>query len=135
LTEAEINRLGYLLLDAGRVGDAVRIFERNTQRFPRSGNVYDSLGEAYAAAGEREKAITAYERALTLDPTNTNAVVMLQKLRDVPNTTDPEDGRADVVDMLLDAGVDCRKEPYNVRAAASGKSGIEAVLRKKHPRR
>ncbi len=83
LTEAEINRLGYMLLDNGRVGDAVRFFERNMQRFPRSGNVYDSLGEAYAAAGEREKAITAYERALTLDPTNTNAVVMLQKLRDV----------------------------------------------------
>ena len=81
LTEAEINRLGYMVLDTGRVGDAVRIFERNTQRFPRSGNVYDSLGEAYAAAGEREKAITAYERALTLDPANTNAVAMLQKLR------------------------------------------------------
>jgi CubicO group peptidase (beta-lactamase class C family) len=83
LTEAEINRLGYMLLDIGRVGDAVRIFERNTQRFPRSGNVYDSLGEAYAAAGAREKAITAYERALTLDPANTNAVGMLQKLRSV----------------------------------------------------
>ena len=83
LTEAQINRLGYMLLDIGRVGDAVRIFEHNTQRFPRSGNVYDSLGEAYAAAGEREKAITAYERALTLDPANTNAVAMLQKLRGV----------------------------------------------------
>lgn len=82
LTEAQINRLGYMLLDIGRVGDAVRVFERNAQRFPRSGNVYDSLGEAYAAAGEREKAITAYERALTLDPANTNAVAMLQKLRE-----------------------------------------------------
>ncbi|HYC89545.1 MAG TPA: serine hydrolase [Thermoanaerobaculia bacterium] len=81
LTEAEINRLGYLLLDTGRIADAVRIFERNVKRFPGSGNVYDSLGEAYAAAGEREKAIGAYERALTLDPANTHAVEMLQKLR------------------------------------------------------
>lgn len=46
-----------------------------------------------------------------------------------------EDGRADVVDMLLDAGVDPRKEPYNVRAVASGKSEVEAVLRKKRSKR
>lgn len=40
-------------------------------------------------------------------------------------------GRADVVDALLDAGVDPRKEPYNVRALASGNREIEAALRKK----
>ena len=44
-------------------------------------------------------------------------------------------GRADVVDLLLDAGVDPRKEPYNVRAEASGKSEVEAVLKKKRPKR
>jgi ankyrin repeat protein len=41
------------------------------------------------------------------------------------------DNRADVVELLLDAGVDPKKEPYNVRAWASGKSEIEALLRKK----
>lgn len=46
-----------------------------------------------------------------------------------------EEERADVVDMLLDAGVDPRKEPYNVRALASGNPEIEAVLRKKRPKR
>ncbi len=46
-----------------------------------------------------------------------------------------EDGRADVVDMLLDAGVDPRKEPYNVRAVASGKSEVEAALKKKRTKR
>ncbi|HEV7238437.1 MAG TPA: ankyrin repeat domain-containing protein [Thermoanaerobaculia bacterium] len=45
------------------------------------------------------------------------------------------DGRADVVEMLLDAGVDPRKEPYNVRALASGNSEVEAALRKKRPKR
>jgi len=44
-------------------------------------------------------------------------------------------GRADVVDALLDAGVDPKKEPYNVRALASGNSEIEAALRKKRPKR
>jgi ankyrin repeat protein len=46
-----------------------------------------------------------------------------------------EDGRADVVDMLLEAGVDPRKEPYNVRALASGNSEIEALLKKKRSKR
>lgn len=41
------------------------------------------------------------------------------------------DGRADVVEALLGAGVDPKKEPYNVRALASGNSAIEALLRKK----
>lgn len=43
--------------------------------------------------------------------------------------------RADVVDALLDAGVDPKKEPYNVRALASGNSEIEALLKKKRPKR
>ncbi|HUP62915.1 MAG TPA: ankyrin repeat domain-containing protein [Thermoanaerobaculia bacterium] len=46
-----------------------------------------------------------------------------------------EDKRADVVEMLLEAGVDPKKEPYNVRALASGNSEIEALLRKKRPKR
>lgn len=79
--EREINRIGYVLLETGRIADAVLVFERNVQRFPASGNVHDSLGEAYAAAGEREKSIAAYERALELDSKNTNAAGMLQKLR------------------------------------------------------
>ncbi len=41
------------------------------------------------------------------------------------------DRRADVVAALLDAGVDPKKEPYNVRALASGNSEIETLLKKK----
>jgi ankyrin repeat protein len=40
-------------------------------------------------------------------------------------------GRADVVAALLEAGVDPKKEPYNVRKLASGNSEIEALLKKK----
>jgi CubicO group peptidase (beta-lactamase class C family) len=82
VTEAAMNRIGYVLLETGRVRDAMLVFERNVERFPASANVYDSVGEAYAAAGEREKAVEAYERALELDPKNSNAVEMLKKLRD-----------------------------------------------------
>lgn len=39
--------------------------------------------------------------------------------------------RADIVALLLDAGVDPRKEPYNVGRFASGKKEIEALLKRK----
>jgi CubicO group peptidase (beta-lactamase class C family) len=80
LTESQINSIGYALLQQRRVADAVLIFERNASRFPRSANVYDSLGEAYAAAGNREKAIANYRRSLELDPKNANAEAWLEKL-------------------------------------------------------
>lgn len=81
LSEPQINRIGYVLLQRGSVADAIRIFERNAERFPKSANVYDSLAEAYAAAGDRENAIRNYQRSLDLDPANGNAVDWLRRLR------------------------------------------------------
>ena len=81
LTESQINAMGYALRQRGGVADAVIVFERNVERFPRSANVYDSLGEAYAAAGDREKAIANYQRSIELDPKNTNAAAWLDKLK------------------------------------------------------
>lgn len=41
------------------------------------------------------------------------------------------EGRADVVDVLLDAGVDPKKEPYNAGKLASGNKAVEDALKKK----
>ena len=49
---------------------AIRLFQRNVQEYPESGNVWDSLGEAYAAAGKKDLAIKNYEKSLQLDPKN-----------------------------------------------------------------
>jgi hypothetical protein len=49
LDEAEMNRLGYYILNTLKAPrDAVQIFEMNVAGFPRSANTYDSLGEAYS---------------------------------------------------------------------------------------
>lgn len=79
--EAEMNRIGYDLLNSSRVDDAVTVFEFNAQRFPISSNACDSLAEAYAAAGQIDLAIRTYERALKLDPSNKAAAEKLKKLR------------------------------------------------------
>lgn len=66
--ELDVNALGYRLLRAHRVDEAVEVFRINAEVFPESANVWDSLGEALLAAGRREDGIAAYHRALEVDP-------------------------------------------------------------------
>ena len=79
--EGQLNRLGYTLLRAGELPAAIRILELNVEAFPRSSNVYDSLGEALAAAGDVAQAVASYRRAVELDPGNRSAAAMLVKIQ------------------------------------------------------
>jgi uncharacterized membrane protein len=79
--EGELNSLGYELLRAKKFDDAIRVFELNIEAFPKSSNVYDSLGEAYMDEGNRALAITNYEKSLELNPKNANGARMLEKLK------------------------------------------------------
>jgi tetratricopeptide (TPR) repeat protein len=81
VSEAQLNALGYRLLGVKKVREAIEIFRLNAESYPQSANVYDSLGGAYMADGDRELAIKSYQRAVELNPQNTNAVEMLKKLR------------------------------------------------------
>ena len=80
-SERELNRLGYRLVGTGDIAAAIRIFQLNVEAYPRSGNVYDSLGEAYRRAGNRPLAIESYRRSLELDPDNRGAAQALQEMR------------------------------------------------------
>ncbi len=79
--EAAINRFGYRYLWAERFDDAVALFQLNVELFPGSSNTYDSLGEGYMMRGDTALAIRNYERSLELDPSNDNAVEMLERMR------------------------------------------------------
>jgi tetratricopeptide (TPR) repeat protein len=79
--EQQLNHLGYGLLQGGKVDAAIVIFRLNADAFPKSANVYDSLGEAYMDHGDRTLAIRNYERSLALNPANDNATKMLAKLK------------------------------------------------------
>jgi ketosteroid isomerase-like protein/dienelactone hydrolase len=78
--EAHLNALGYELLGAGRVTEAVEIFKLNVAAYPAEFNTYDSLAEAYAASGQKEPAILNYQKSLGLNPRNTNAADALKRL-------------------------------------------------------
>ena len=87
-SEPEVNRLGYVLLQRGRVADAIDVFLLNVEEFPKSSNVYDSLAEAYAAHGDRDLAIANYKKSLELNPKNTNAADAIKRLENPPAKLD-----------------------------------------------
>jgi uncharacterized membrane protein len=78
--EAELNNLGYELLRAHKLKEAIRIFQLNVEAYPQSSNVYDSLGEAYMDDGNKTEAVADYQKSLQLNPKNGGAVKMLRKL-------------------------------------------------------
>lgn len=81
-SEREVNSVGYYLLyDTRKVKTAITLFKLNAMEFPKSGNAFDSLGEAYMVLGDKENAIANYSKSLELMPTNENAVETLKKLK------------------------------------------------------
>jgi tetratricopeptide (TPR) repeat protein len=82
VSESQLNALGNRLLDVKKVREAIEIFKLNVEAYPQSANVYDSLGEAYMINGDKELAIRNYQRAVELNPQNTNAIEMLKRLRE-----------------------------------------------------
>lgn len=80
LSEAEVVAWGYQLLRSNVTKPAIEIFKLSTMLYPRSGNTFDSLGEAYAQDGNTALAIKNYQRSLELDPKNDNAVERLKVL-------------------------------------------------------
>jgi CubicO group peptidase (beta-lactamase class C family) len=80
LKEDEMNKVGYQLLNAGKNKEAIAVFKINVEAFPKSGNVYDSLGEAYLKDGDKKFAILNYKKSVQLDPKNANGKKVLEEI-------------------------------------------------------
>jgi predicted alpha/beta superfamily hydrolase len=68
--EPLMNNLGYQLMGAGKMDDAIAVFKSNVERYPQSANVYDSLAEAYEKSGKLDLARPNYEKAVYLGTQN-----------------------------------------------------------------
>ena len=79
--EGAVNRFGYQLLRAKNYDHAIKLFQMNVELFPDAFNTYDSLAEAYMLKGEKELAVKFYKKSLELNPNNTNAVKMLERMK------------------------------------------------------
>jgi predicted alpha/beta superfamily hydrolase len=62
--ERAINVLGYNLLGAKKIDEAMAAFKRNVERYPRSANVYDSLADGLEAAGKPDLAMENVQKAV-----------------------------------------------------------------------
>ena len=68
--EALVNRIGYQLLNANRMDEALSVFRKNVENYPNSANVYDSLAEAFEKNGQLRQAAENYEKAYRRAETN-----------------------------------------------------------------
>ncbi len=75
-----LNSWGYELLQKKQYEAAIGAFEMNVELFPKSANAYDSLAEAFMKKGDPERAIENYQKVLTIDPQNRNAIEQLRVL-------------------------------------------------------
>lgn len=84
-TEESINGLGYNYLNSEKTEMAIVVFAFNVKQFPKSSNVYDSLGEALMKAGRIDESIRNYKKAVELDPKNENAKNLISKMEKEKN--------------------------------------------------
>ncbi|ASK28718.1 penicillin-binding protein 4 [Chryseobacterium sp. T16E-39] len=80
LSEGSLNGAGYALLRQKDFTKAIDVFRVNTILYPKSDNVYDSLGEAYLNAGQKDKAKENYKKVLEINPNQENAAKVLKTL-------------------------------------------------------
>jgi imidazolonepropionase-like amidohydrolase len=78
--ESELIGLGYQLIRATKIPDAIEIFKLSVETYPSSYNTWDSLAEAYMNHGDKELAIKNYKKSLEMNPANTNAGEKLKEL-------------------------------------------------------
>lgn len=66
--ESTLNSLGYEFYRADKLDQAIEILQLNTEAYPTSANVYDSLADAYLKKGEKDKAIENFKKAMEINP-------------------------------------------------------------------
>ena len=62
--ERILNTAGYIALNENNIVEAIKILSYNTELYPNSANVYDSLGDAYERKGDFETAAKYYSLAV-----------------------------------------------------------------------
>lgn len=69
-SEQLVNQMGYNFLQMEKMELAAEFFKMNVAYYPKSPNVYDSLGDFYVANKDNTKAIESFKKALALKETD-----------------------------------------------------------------
>ena len=68
--EEVVNELGYLLLGTKALDQSLAVFRYNTEIYPQSANVWDSLADALEQAGKTDDALASCRKAVSLAEAN-----------------------------------------------------------------
>jgi len=79
--ENNINNFGYHFMDEKSFEKAYDFFLLNITNYPKSSNVYDSMGDWYVTEKDNKKAMEYFEKALTLE-NNPDTRKKLEKLKE-----------------------------------------------------
>jgi predicted alpha/beta superfamily hydrolase len=77
--ENTMNNLGYQLMGAKKLDEAIAIFKQNVELYPGSANVYDSLGEGLEAAGKFDSATQNFHKAIEMATKNNDGALPVFK--------------------------------------------------------
>ncbi|MCB0278146.1 MAG: tetratricopeptide repeat protein, partial [Calditrichaeota bacterium] len=78
--EAELEKLGRLLLLNNQLTVAIEIFKLNAGSYPKSSQVYSSLGDALFKNKQIKEAILFFQKSVEQNPDNLHARNMIKKL-------------------------------------------------------
>ncbi len=86
LNEGLVQYFGYDNLYNTQFGNvniiqAIEYFKLNVESYPMSYNAWDSLGEGYLVNGENTLALSAYKKALELNPNNKSVEVKIKEIK------------------------------------------------------
>jgi cytochrome c-type biogenesis protein CcmH len=89
---ASWQELGYTYFNMGRFADAARAYRQAVEGAPENAAIWSALGEARVMASERDpmpaEAVTAFEKAIDLDPADPRARYFLAVRKDLSGDHD-----------------------------------------------
>jgi tetratricopeptide (TPR) repeat protein len=80
IREWSINRLGYDFIRKDDLNSALEIFKINAELYPRSSNVFNSLGEAYYLKKDTVNALLNFKKSLAINPENRSSKQFMKKV-------------------------------------------------------
>lgn len=80
IKERSLNSWGYRFVREQNYDAALEVFKINSELYPNSSNVFNSLGEAYFLKKDTVNAIISFKKSLAINPENRNSEQFLKKL-------------------------------------------------------
>tara|TARA_B110000091_G_scaffold189719_1_gene212396 strand:- start:547 stop:1215 length:669 start_codon:yes stop_codon:yes gene_type:complete len=80
IREQSINRLGYTFIRKNDFNTALEIFKINAELYPKSSNVFNSLGDVYFLKKDTVTAIINFKKSLSINPENRSSKRFLIKI-------------------------------------------------------